>query len=120
MARNDDELQPTAQPSSLPPTERAHPGYEVVAPNLSRVSAATFRRGSISRHRVNIAVGILLVIAAAVLTLVLFADVLFANLGSILMWLFIVAAAVGIVGLALIKRDEQRARRASVSFERND
>lgn len=112
MAHIDDESLPTAQPSSSPPTEPARPGYEVVSPNFSRISAATFRRGSLSRHRVNIALGLLLGIAVATTVLVVFADAIFANLGTILSWVLLVVLAVSMFGLVLLLRDEQRSRRA--------
>ncbi|MET1051988.1 MAG: hypothetical protein ABWX65_05045 [Mycetocola sp.] len=69
--------------------------------------------GSISRRRATIAVGILLTIAAVTGALVLGADLIVAHVGTILQWAFIVAVGVGFVGLVLLLRDEQRARRAA-------
>lgn len=112
MARPEEEPPPTAQPSNVPSTDPIRPGYEVLLPNLSNVSADTFRRGSISRHRVNIALGILGGVAIATILLVLFADLIVRNLGTILAWLLIVGVAVGMAGLVLLLRDEQRVRRA--------
>jgi hypothetical protein len=112
MGRIDDE-QPTAQPSSLPSTDPIRPGYEVLTPNLSTVSAATFRRGSLSRRRVNIALGLLLTVAIVTAILILFADFIFANLGTVLGVGLLVIMAIGTIGLGLIRRDEQRARRVA-------
>jgi hypothetical protein len=112
MARVD-EVQPTAQPSSVPPTELSPPPVEVIVPNLSGVSAATFRRGSLSRHRVHVALGLLLGVAAVTTLLVLFADLIFAHLGTIVSWVLIIVVAVSMIGLVLLLRDEQRARRTA-------
>lgn len=112
MARYDDEPQPTAVPSSPPSPEPVDPSVEIFMPNLNRVSSATFRRGTLGRRRVNIALGLLLAIAVLTTTLALFADTIFASLGTVLACAFVVALAVGI-GVVLIRRDEQRARRAA-------
>ncbi|GHD50038.1 hypothetical protein D9V29_11235 [Mycetocola manganoxydans] len=60
----------------------------------------------------NIALGILGGLAIATILLVLFADLIVRNLGTILAWLLIVGVAVGMAGLVLLLRDEQRVRRA--------
>ena len=113
MARIDDELPPTAQPSSLPSTEPTHPAVEVLFPNLNRVSWATFRKGSLSRHRVNVALGMLAGVAVLTTLFVLFADVIFDTFWSWFGVLVLVVAVVAVVGLALIMRDDQRARRST-------
>ena len=112
MARSDDEAQPTAQPTGVPSTEPVHPAVEVLFPNLDRVSGSTFRSGSLSRHRVNVALGILAGIAVLTTLLILFADVIFATFWNWFGVLLLAVAVVAIVGLALIMADEQRARRS--------
>ncbi|AWB86005.1 hypothetical protein [Mycetocola zhujimingii] len=112
MASNDDEPPPTALPANPPSPEPVYPAIQVLLPNLNRVSSATFRRGSISRRRVNIALGMLLAIAALATMLVIFGDLVFANPDTVLVGAFVAALVVGVVGLVLIRRDEQRARRA--------
>ena len=112
MARSDDEAQPTAQQTSVPSTEPVHPAVEVLLPNLNRVSGSTFRRGSLSRHRVNVALGILAGVAVLTTLLILFADVIFATFWTWFGVLLLAVAVVAIVGLALSMADEQRTRRS--------
>ena len=112
MARSDDEAQPTAQPTSVPSTEPVPPAVEVLFPNLDRVSGSTFRKGSLSRHRVNVALGILAAVAILTTLLVLFADVIIATFWNWFGVLLLAVAVVAIVGLALIMADEQRVRRS--------
>ena len=109
MARSDDEAQPTAQPTSVPSTEPVPPAVEVLFPNLDRVSGSTFRKGSLSRHRVNVALGILAAVGILTTLLVLFADVIFATFWNWFGVLLLAVAVAAIVGLALIMADEERA-----------
>jgi hypothetical protein len=113
MAHIDDESRPTAQPSGLPLSEPAEPPLHVLLPNLDRVSASSFHRGSLSRRRIVAAMRILAGVAVLTTLLVLFADVIFANLGTVLSWALVVVVAVSMIGLVLILRDEQNARRAT-------
>ena len=66
-----------------PVRDSADPPYQALFPNLDKVSREAFRPGTVSRRRINRALGFLAVVAAIVVALVVFADVLFGPEGPL-------------------------------------
>ncbi|GGE83074.1 hypothetical protein [Mycetocola zhadangensis] len=60
-----------------PVVKSADPPFQVLFPNLDRVSRESFRPGTVSRRRINRALGFFAVVALIVVALVWFTDVLF-------------------------------------------
>lgn len=57
--------------------KHAEPPYSALFPNLDNVSPSAFRKGTLSRRRIKIAVAILGVAAALAVGLIVFSDLLF-------------------------------------------
>lgn len=73
MAHVDDD-----RPSAETPTPSGkEPPYQALFPNLDNVSRSSFRKGTLSRRRINIAVVVLGIVLIVVAGLVLFSGALF-------------------------------------------
>ncbi|WP_411721818.1 hypothetical protein [Mycetocola sp.] len=70
------ESEPQAPNISSPFAETETP-VQALLPNLDRVSRSSFRRGTVSRHRINVAILVLVLVALGVTVLIVFADSLF-------------------------------------------
>lgn len=73
MAHVEDDGRPLVAPTVAPPFNPDDPGSALQAmyPNLDRVSRSVFRKGTLSRRRINRALLMLVVVAAIVAVLVL-------------------------------------------------
>ncbi|WP_140425480.1 MULTISPECIES: hypothetical protein [unclassified Cryobacterium] len=60
MAKIDDDGHPAKEPIRSAPQD---PPFQALLPNLERVSPSTFRKGTVSRRRVNRALLVLLAVA---------------------------------------------------------
>ena len=89
MAPSDDEVQANGQPS-----------------------ASTSHQRSVNKHRATIALGVLACLGVLTTLLALFGDVILRAFWSWFGVAVLLVCAVAVVGLALIMRDEQRARRS--------
>lgn len=66
------------RPSTEVPTPSGQePPYQALFPNLDKVSRASFRRGTLSRRRINIAEIVLGLVLIVVVGLVIFSDAFF-------------------------------------------
>jgi len=74
MTSHDDDREPLADPAAAP---RKEAPYEALFPNLDKVSSSTFKKGTLSRRRVMIAVGILAAVAVVIVVLIVVSDAMF-------------------------------------------
>ena len=74
MSPHDDDREPLADPAAA--TMKEAP-YEALFPNLDKVSSSTFERGTLSRRRVMIALGILAAVAVVIVALIAVSGALF-------------------------------------------
>lgn len=74
MAHPDEDGRPTRDPTDPAPDD---PPLQVLFPNLDRVSRSAFRKGTVSRRRINRALIVLAGVAAAGTALVIGSVVLF-------------------------------------------
>ena len=66
--------------TEVPPRSDQEPPFEALFPNLDKVSRSSFRRGSLSRRRINIAAIVLGLVLIVVIGLILFSDTIFGSL----------------------------------------
>ncbi|PPF64866.1 hypothetical protein C5E11_01975 [Clavibacter michiganensis] len=74
MSSDDTDPEPLADPAAAP---RKEAPYEALFPNLDKVSSSTFEKGTLSRRRVMIALGILAAVAIAIVVLIVVSGALF-------------------------------------------
>lgn len=70
---NVDDAQPPGE--SDPPPEK-EPPYQALFPNLDHMSRSSFRRGTVSRRRINRALALIALIPVAILVVVLLLQLL--------------------------------------------
>lgn len=64
---NRDDVRPQGESDAAPEKE---PPYQALFPNLDRVSSSSFRRGTVSRRRINRALAVIAVIPVVVLAVI--------------------------------------------------
>lgn len=62
-----DDVRPRGESDAAPEKE---PPYQALFPNLDRVSSSSFRRGTVSRRRINRALAVIAVIPVVVLAVI--------------------------------------------------
>jgi hypothetical protein len=74
MSLHDDDREPLDDPAAAP---RKEAPYEALFPNLDKVSSSTFEKGTLSRRRVMIALGILAAVGIVIVLLIALSGALF-------------------------------------------
>lgn len=71
--RKEDDREPEQESDAAPEKE---PPYQALFPNLDRMSRSSFRKGTISRRRINRALAVLALILIVVLAIILLPQLL--------------------------------------------